>query len=100
MHWRSAAVLGLVTVALAAAASPARAGGFTLKLSAPPKIVVGQPTVIQVTGTIPVGSTQFPYWLSVVSISPTVMPSCPGESLGRQADRKRGRRLDPRADQP
>jgi len=74
---RLAAVLGLVAVALAASASPARAGGFTLNLSAPPKVVVGQPAVIQVTGTIPVGSTQFPYWLSVVSISPTVMPSCP-----------------------
>ena len=52
-------------------------GGFALKLSAPPRVVVGQPTVVQVTGTIPVESTRFPYWLSVVSISPTVMSSCP-----------------------
>ena len=29
------------------------------------------------TGTIPVESTRFPYWLSVVSISPKVMSSCP-----------------------
>jgi len=71
------AVLGLVAVALPAQASPARAGGFTLNVSAPPRVVVGQPTVIQVTGTIPVGSIKFPYWLSVVSISPRVMSSCP-----------------------
>ena len=51
---RTAAVLGLVAAALAPSASPARAGGFTLKLSAPPRVVVGQPTLIQVTGTTPV----------------------------------------------
>jgi len=55
----------------------ASVGGFSLKLSAPPRVVVGQPTVVQVSGTIPVDSTRFPYWLSVVSISPKVMSSCP-----------------------
>ena len=74
---RTAAVLGLVAAALAPSASPARAGGFTLKLSAPPKVVVGQPTLIHVTGTIPVESMRFPYWLSVVSLRSTVVPRCP-----------------------
>src|SRR5580765_4621674 len=76
---RLAAVLGLVAFALAASA-PARAGGFTLKLSAPPKVVVGQPTVIEVTGTIPVESIRYPYWLSVVSLRTTVMTRCPADS--------------------
>ena len=45
MLGRLAAILGLVAAALAAAAPPAGAGGFALKLAAPPKLVVGQPTV-------------------------------------------------------
>ncbi len=74
---RLAAFLGLVAVALAASASAARAYGFTLMVSAPPKVVVGQPTLIQVTGTIPVESTRYPYWLSVVSLRSTVVSRCP-----------------------
>ena len=68
------AVLGLVAVALAASALSARANGFTLEVSAPPKVVVGQPTVIQVTGTI--ADLRYPSWLTVVSIRPEVT-TCP-----------------------
>src|SRR5262249_58162683 len=71
---RLSAVLGLVAIALAASASSARASGFTLTVSAPPKIVVGQPTVIQVTGTV--GDLRYPSWLTVVSIRPEVT-TCP-----------------------
>lgn len=72
-----AVLAGVVAVALGASASPARAGDFTLKLSAPPAVVVGEPTLIHATGTIPVEYRRFAYWLSVVSIRPTVMPDCP-----------------------
>ena len=97
---RLAAVVGLVAVALAASASPARASGFTLKLSAPPRVVVGQPTVIQVTGTIPVEDLRYPYWLSVVSLRTTVMPSCPANSWEAKQIANATRRLDPRDDRP
>ena len=71
---RLAAVVGLVAVALAAAASAARAAGFSVQVSAPARVVVGQPTVIQVTGTVK--DLRYPYWLTVVSIKPEVT-SCP-----------------------
>src|SRR5262249_21065461 len=70
----AAPVLGLVAVALAAAGSPARAGAFALKISAPPRVVVGQPTVVEVSGTV--ADLRYPYWLTVVSIQPKVT-SCP-----------------------
>jgi hypothetical protein len=68
------AVLGLVAGALAASASSSRANGFTLAVAAPSKVVVGQPTVIQVTGSV--GDLRYPSWLTVVSIRPEVT-SCP-----------------------
>lgn len=76
-------IVSVLAAMCAAVALPATAdahatlGRFTLQLSTPPRVVVGQPTVVQVTGTIPVESIRFPYWLSVVSISPKVMSSCP-----------------------
>lgn len=73
---RVTAVMGLVALALAASASADRASGFgfTLKVSAPPKVLVGQPTVIDVIGTV--GDLRYPSWLTVVSIQPEVT-SCP-----------------------
>src|SRR5580765_6054269 len=71
---RLTVVLVLVALALAASASSARASGFTLIVSAPPKVVVGQPTVVQVTGTV--GDLRYPSWLTVVSIRPDVT-TCP-----------------------
>jgi len=71
---RLTAVLSLVAVALATSASAARASGFSVKVSAPPKVVVGQPTVIEVNGTV--ADLRYPYWLTVVSIKPEVT-SCP-----------------------
>ena len=73
LAWLIAAI-GLIAVALAASASSARANGFTLEVSAPPLVVVGQPTVIQVTGTV--ADLRYPSWLTVVSIRPEVT-SCP-----------------------
>src|SRR5262249_33103207 len=40
----------------------------------PAAVVVGQPTVIEVTGTV--ADLRYPYWLTVVSIKPEVT-SCP-----------------------
>lgn len=71
---RLTAVLGLVAVALATSASAARASGFTRKVSAPTRVFVGQPTVIEVTGTV--GDLRYPSWLTVVSIKPEVT-NCP-----------------------
>jgi hypothetical protein len=73
----TAVVAGLAAAALGPTASPALAEGFTLKLTAPSRVVVGTPTLIHVTGTIPREHFWYAYWLSVVSIPPRVMSTCP-----------------------
>lgn len=69
-----AVAVGLIAVA--ATARPALASGFTLELAAPPA-VVGQPIVMQATGTIPVDEIQFPYWFSLNAIPTAVTTTCP-----------------------
>jgi hypothetical protein len=64
------AALGLL------AATSAQASGFTLELSAPPA-VVGQPLVLQATGTIDVDEIGFPYWFSLDAIPTSLTTTCP-----------------------
>jgi hypothetical protein len=58
------------------AATSAQASGFTLELSAPPA-VVGQPLVLQATGTIDVDEIGFPYWFSLDAIPTSLTTTCP-----------------------
>jgi hypothetical protein len=75
------AALAAVAVALAAPVAPARAGGFTLALSAQSQAVVGRPLTLQVTGTIPPpGEIAIPYWFSLDAIPTAVSATCPRES--------------------
>ena len=75
--------LALVAVAvgglrIAAAAPPAAAGTFTLTLTGPPAPPqVGQPMVLQATGTMPPEDVTFPYFMIVAAISRSVLPTCP-----------------------
>jgi len=81
----TAVLAGLAAFALGPATAPALADSFTLKLSAPPHVVVGKPTLIHVTGTIPRNQLSYPYWLSVVAIPPRVMSTCPAtHDAGKQ----------------
>jgi hypothetical protein len=66
-----------VAVALGATAAPAHAAGFTLDLGTQSDAVVGQPLIIQATGTIPPEDIQFPYWFSLDAIPPAVATTCP-----------------------
>ena len=74
----TAVLAGLAALALGPATAPALADSFTLSLSAP-RVVVGKPTLIHATGTIPRNQLQYAAWLSVVSISPKVMSRCPAD---------------------
>lgn len=67
--------------AVAAAPSPALGSGFTLRLSAPSTPVVGQPMVLQATGTIPPEYLQFLYWFSLEAIPTAVTSTCPADSF-------------------
>lgn len=81
----TAVLAGLAAMALGPSATPALADEFTLKLSAPAHVVVGKPTLIHATGTIPRDELQFAYWLSVVAIPPNVMSRCPAtHDAGKQ----------------
>ena len=63
----------------------AAAAAFTLGLSGPSDGVVGQPMVVQASGTIPLQDLPYPYWLSVDAIPANVVPTCPAEaSAGAQ----------------
>jgi len=70
------AVIAAAVGLLAAATAPALASGFTLELSAPPA-VVGQPLVLQATGTIDVDEIGFPYWFSLDAIPTRLTTTCP-----------------------
>jgi hypothetical protein len=66
---------GAGALALGLAASPAPAANFTLSLSAPATAVVGQPFVIQASGTDP--TDQGALYLEIDSIATSVATSCP-----------------------
>ena len=70
----TAVAVGLI--AFAATATPALAAGFTLELTSPPA-VVGQPIVMQATGTIPVEDIGYSYWFNLEAISTAVTTTCP-----------------------
>jgi len=57
--------------------SPAFGAGFTLNLSAPSTPVVGQPMILQATGTIPPEDLPFLYWFSLDAIPTSVTSTCP-----------------------
>jgi hypothetical protein len=65
-----AVAIGLIVVAATAAPAPA-SEDFTLELAAPPT-VVGQPLVMQATGTIPLDEIAYPYWFSLAAIPASV----------------------------
>src|SRR5215210_1457288 len=64
---------------LAAPLSPAFGAGFTLNLSAPSTPVVGQPLILQATGTIPPQDLGFLYWFSLDAIPTSVTSTCPAD---------------------
>ncbi|HEX5619182.1 MAG TPA: hypothetical protein VFX51_12215 [Solirubrobacteraceae bacterium] len=66
----------VAVVGLGAGAATATASDFTLELTAPPA-VVGQPMILQATGTIPVDEIGFPYWFSLDAIPTSLTTTCP-----------------------
>jgi hypothetical protein len=74
---RRALSLGAALAAVALAAPPAFAGGFTLDLAPQGDAVVGRPLLIQATGTVPPASVSFPYWFSLDAIPTRVTTTCP-----------------------
>jgi hypothetical protein len=68
-----------VVIAFAACASPAFGSGFTLNLSAPSTPVVGEPLILQATGTIPVDQIEFLHWFSLDAIPTSVTSTCPAD---------------------
>jgi hypothetical protein len=66
---------------LSAGASPALADGYTLHLSAPATVVVGQPIIIEATGVNPPPDQYWAgSWIEVVAIPTTVTTTCPASA--------------------
>jgi hypothetical protein len=63
-------------LALGVAAGPAFGAGYTLNLSGPPSATVGQPVIIQATGSNPADDF-FSSWLDVSAIPASVVSTCP-----------------------
>ena len=81
LGWRRCvAVAGGMLIALGATASPALGGGYTLNLSASPTAAVGQPVVIQATGSNP-PTDFFSSWLDISAIPASVLSTCPAGYL-------------------
>jgi hypothetical protein len=76
---RCVAVAGGILIALGATASPAL-GAYTLNLSASPTAAVGQPVVIQATGSNP-PTDFFSSWLDIYAIPASVLGTCPAGYL-------------------
>jgi hypothetical protein len=79
------ALAGGVLAALGVGATPALGAEYTLNLSAPSSTaVVGQPMIIQVSGSNPPDDF-FSSWFSLDAIPTSVLPSCPSDyASGRQ----------------
>jgi hypothetical protein len=70
-----------VCFGLGPAISPAEAATFGIKLSAPQTATVGQPVVIQATGTAAPPSEWWNLsWISAVVLDQTVVPTCPASA--------------------
>jgi hypothetical protein len=69
----------LAVVALALGATSALASGFSLKVAARGPATVGEPLLLDVTGTIPPEDIKYPYWFSMAAIPTTVLSSCPAD---------------------
>jgi hypothetical protein len=81
LNWlKCMAAAGGVLVALGAAASPALGSTYTLNLSAPPSGAVGQPMIIQASGSNPADDFFYSY-LDVDAIPASVLSSCPSGYL-------------------
>jgi hypothetical protein len=63
--------------AIGVPATPALGAGFDLSLSLPDAPVVGKPTVLHATGTIPPEDAPYPYWFSLSAIPASVTSTCP-----------------------
>jgi hypothetical protein len=80
LNWvRRTAAAGGVLVALGVGATPAL-GAYTLNLSAPSSAAVGQPIIIQASGSNPPDDF-FSSWLSIEAIPISVLSTCPSDSL-------------------
>jgi len=64
-------------LALGAPRAEARPAGFSVRVAAPGTVVVGKPSVIGVSGTIPVQHLRYLYFATVVSIRTSVLSRCP-----------------------
>ena len=81
LNWlRRMAAAGGVLVALGVGAAPALGGTYTLNLTAPPATGVGQPTIIQASGSNP-SDDFFSSWLDVSAIPTSVLSTCPSGYL-------------------
>lgn len=81
LNWlRRMSAAGGVLVALGVGAAPALAGTYTLNLAAPPAAGVGQPTIIQASGSNPPDDF-FSSWLDVSAIPTSVLSTCPSGYL-------------------
>lgn len=79
--WLSTLVVAVVGVlGLGVSASPALGATYTLNLSAPATAPVGQPTIIQATGSNPPDDF-FSSYLDVAAIPTSVLPTCPSGYL-------------------
>jgi hypothetical protein len=81
LNWlRRMPAAGGVLVALGVGAAPALGGTYTLNLTAPPATGVGQPTIIQASGSNPPDDF-FSSWLDVSAIPTSVLSTCPSGYL-------------------
>ena len=79
LNWlRRMPAAGGVLVALGVGAAPALGGTYTLNLSAPPSAVVGQPTIIQASGSNPPDDFFFS-WFRLYAIPTSVLSTCPAD---------------------
>lgn len=78
----SSVVAAVALTAIPAGATAATAGGssFTLRVLAPRTAEVGRPALIYVTGKVPPRSIRSLQFVTVASISTTVMTYCPANS--------------------
>jgi hypothetical protein len=74
---RIGVTLAAAVIALAASATPALAGIFTLNLTPRSEAVVGKPLIIDATGSAPPEENWLPYWFSLDAIPTAVTTTCP-----------------------
>lgn len=75
-----ALLAALAALAFGVGVAEAGAGTFTVRVVAPPTVVVGKPIVIRAAGTIPAQYFRYQYWVSVVSIRTSVLRTCPASA--------------------